>query len=155
MPAPRALALGMIDALAEEGRLREDAIAFAKRFLAENRPLQRVRDRNDKVEAARGHPEIFDSFLARHAQAFRGLKAPANIVKAVEAAGGAGELRRGLAARARIVVEMWQSTEAAADVLFFRRAWTAKVPDVPPTLPRCRSRPSAWPRPARRRRHRA
>ena len=48
--APRALELGMIDALAQEGRLREDAVAFAKRVLTENRPLKRVRDRHDKIE---------------------------------------------------------------------------------------------------------
>ena len=136
VPAPRALALGMIDALAEEGRLREDAIAFAQRILAENRPLQRVRDRNDKVEAARGHPEIFESFLSRHAQAFRGLKAPANIVKAVEAAAELASFDEGLRRERELFVEMWQSTEAAARSYYFSaERETAKVPDVPPDTP--------------------
>jgi len=139
VPAARALELGMIDALAEEGRLREDAIAFAKRILAENRPLQRVRDRHDKVEAARGHPEIFESFLARHAQAFRGLKAPVNIVKAVEAAAELASFDEGLKRERDLFVEMWQSTEAAARTYYFSaERETAKVPDVPadtPTMP--------------------
>jgi 3-hydroxyacyl-CoA dehydrogenase len=47
--ASKALELGMIDALAAEGRLREDAIAFAAKLVAEGGPLLRVRDRQDKV----------------------------------------------------------------------------------------------------------
>jgi 3-hydroxyacyl-CoA dehydrogenase len=136
VPAPKALALGMIDALAEDGRLREDAIAFAKRILAENRPLQRVRDRHERVEAARGHPEIFESFLSRHAQAFRGLKAPANIVRAVEAAAELASFDEGLRRERELFVEMWQSTEAAARSYYFSaERETAKVPDVPPDTP--------------------
>ncbi len=136
VPAPKALELGMIDALAEEGRLREDAIAFARRILAENRPLQRVRDRHDKVEAARGHPEIFESFLARHAQQFRGLKAPGNIVKAVEAAAELASFDDGMARERELFVEMWQSTEAAARSYYFSaERETAKIPDVRPDRP--------------------
>ena len=103
MPAPRRRsALGMIDALAEEGRLREDAIAFARKILAEAGRCQRVRDRDDKIAEARGKPEIFAEFAAKNARAFRGFKAPENIIKAVEAA---VELpfRRGHGARARAV----------------------------------------------------
>ena len=40
--------------------LRDGAIAFARKVVAEDMPLRRIRDRNDKVEAARGKPEIFD-----------------------------------------------------------------------------------------------
>jgi 3-hydroxyacyl-CoA dehydrogenase len=134
--APRALELGMIDALAREGRLREDAIAFAKLLLTENRPLKRVRDRHDRVEAARGHPEIFESFLSRHAQAFRGLKAPVNIVKAVEAAAELASFDDGLKRERELFVEMWQSTEAAARTYYFSaERETAKIPDVAPDTP--------------------
>ena len=136
VPAARALELGMIDALAEEGRLREDAIAFAQRILAENRPLKRVRDRHDRVEAARGHPEIFDSFLSRHAQAFRGLKAPVNIVRAVEAAAELPSFDEGIKRERELFAELWQSTEAAArSYYFYAERETAKVPDVPPDTP--------------------
>ena len=40
----------------EEGKLREGAIAFARKVVAENRPLKKVRDINDKVEAATRPP---------------------------------------------------------------------------------------------------
>lgn len=84
--AGKALALGMIDALAAEGALRADAIAFARRIVAEGKPLPVVRDREDKVVPARGHPEIYDRFLARNADKFRGFKAYEAIVEAVRAA---------------------------------------------------------------------
>ncbi|HTV96069.1 MAG TPA: enoyl-CoA hydratase-related protein [Steroidobacteraceae bacterium] len=136
VPAPRALELGMIDALAQEGRLRADALAFARRILAENRPLQRVRDRHEKLAAARGQPQIFSAFLARRAQAFRGLKAPLNIVKAVEAAAELESFEAGLRRERELFNELWQSTEAAARRhLFSAERAAAKVPGVPPDTP--------------------
>jgi enoyl-CoA hydratase/carnithine racemase len=63
--APKALELGMIDALAAEGKLREDAIAFAAKLVAEGGPLMRVCDRQDKVEPFRGKPEIYADYLKK------------------------------------------------------------------------------------------
>ena len=54
--AREALALGIVDALVEEGALREGALAFARKVVAEGRPLRRVRDLNDKVEAEYTNP---------------------------------------------------------------------------------------------------
>src|ERR1041384_5055177 len=51
--------MGLVDALVDEGKLRDGAVAFARKIVAEKRPLKRVRDLDDKVEAARGKPEIF------------------------------------------------------------------------------------------------
>ncbi len=44
VPAPRAQAMGLLDALAPEGDLRAAAVAFARRVVAEGRALRRVRD---------------------------------------------------------------------------------------------------------------
>ena len=52
---------GVVDELAEEGKLRELALRYAKRLVAEKAPLKKVRDRSDKIEPARGHPEIFEA----------------------------------------------------------------------------------------------
>ena len=60
--AKKAHAAGLIDELVAEGELRSGAIAYARKVIAENRPLKKVRDLNDKVEAARGKPEIFSEF---------------------------------------------------------------------------------------------
>ncbi len=46
MPAKQALDVGLFDELAPEGKLREAAVAFARKIVAENRPLKKVRDNN-------------------------------------------------------------------------------------------------------------
>lgn len=130
--AKKAQALGLIDKLAEEGRLKEDAIAYCEELIAENAtaPLDRVRDRLDKVEAARGKPEIYVNFLKKNARAFRGFKAPFNIVKAVEAA---AELPfdEGMKREGELFAELAASTESAAQrYFFFAERATTKVPDI-------------------------
>ena len=59
---------GVVDELAEEGKLRESAVAYARRLIAEKAPLKKVRDRSDKIEPARGHPEIFEAVRKANAQ---------------------------------------------------------------------------------------
>lgn len=133
--ARQALELGMIDALAEEGKLREDAISFARNALGGDKPLPRVRDRQDKVEPARGKPELFEEFAKKNARAFRGFKAPGNIIKAVEAA---VELPfdEGMAREHELFVELLTSPESAAQRhVFFAQRLTSKIPDVPPDTP--------------------
>lgn len=131
VPAKKALELGMIDALAEEGKLREDAIAFAQKLVAEGGPLLRVRDRQDKVEPYRGKPEIYTEYLKKNARGFRGFKAPFNIVKAIEAA---AELpfEQGIERERDLFGELMTSTESAAQrYYFFAEREGAKVPDLP------------------------
>ena len=129
--AKKALELGMIDALAEEGRLREDAIAFAAKLVAEGGPLLRVRDRQDKVEPYRGKPEIYADYLKKNARAFRGFKAPFNIVKAIEAAAEL-DFDAGIARERELFQELVTSTESAAQrYYFFAEREGAKVPDLP------------------------
>src|SRR6185437_4256233 len=50
--AKQCLDMGLIDELAPEAGLRETALAFARKVVAGNRPLRKVRDSNAKVEAA-------------------------------------------------------------------------------------------------------
>ena len=129
--AKQALAAGVVDALASEDTLRADAIAFAMRIAAEGKPLVRVRDRDDKVAPARGHPELFAEFRKKNARAFRGFKAPEAIVRAVEAA---VELpfEDGLARERALFVELMASPESAAQrYYFFAERETAKIPDIP------------------------
>lgn len=129
--AKKALELGMIDALAQEGRLREDAIAFARKLVAEGGPLLRVRDRQDKVEPYRGKPEIYADYLKKNARAFRGFKAPFNIVKAIEAAAEL-DFDAGIARERELFQELVTSTESAAQrYYFFAERQAAKLPDLP------------------------
>ncbi|WP_157220785.1 3-hydroxyacyl-CoA dehydrogenase NAD-binding domain-containing protein [Flavisphingomonas formosensis] len=131
--AKAALELGMIDALATEDQLLEDAVAFARQVVAEGRPLLRVRDRNDRLEAAKGQTQIFDDYLKSNARSFRGFKAPGNIVRAIQAAVETSpDFERGMERERELFIELHDSTESAAQrYYFFSERETSKVPDLP------------------------
>ena len=130
--AKKAHDLGLVDKLAEEGKLLEQAIAYCEELIVENAaaPLWRVRDLQDKVELSRGKPEIYAEFLKKNARAFRGFKAPFNIVKTIEAA---AELSfdEGMKREWELFEELVSSTESAAQrYFFFAERSTAKVPGI-------------------------
>ena len=52
VPAKQALAVGLVDELAPEGQLKEAAIAFANKCVAEKKPLVKISENNTKLEAA-------------------------------------------------------------------------------------------------------
>ena len=121
---------GVIDGLAEEGQLKRDAVAFAKQVVAENKPLKRVRDRDEKVAPFRGKPEVFAEFRKKNARAFRGFKAPENNIKCIEAAVNL-PFDEGMKRERELFVELLTSTESAAQrYSFFAERETAKVPDI-------------------------
>jgi 3-hydroxyacyl-CoA dehydrogenase len=128
---------GIIDALVEEGDLRGGALGFARR-VANARPLPRLRDLTDKVEAARGHPEIFAEFRRANARKFRGNKAPEACIQTIEAAVNL-PFEEGLEVERQIFQERMMSPEAAAQrYAFFAERQVWKVPGLEeraPTLP--------------------
>jgi len=138
VPAKAALAMGLFDELVEEGNLRAGAIAFAHKVLEEKRPLNKVRELNDKVEAARGKPEIFAAFRAANAKKFRGFKAPESNIQCIEAAVNL-PFEDGLKEERRLFLELMTGSQSAAQrYVFFAERQAAKIPDVPddtPTLP--------------------
>jgi 3-hydroxyacyl-CoA dehydrogenase len=131
VPAKAAAAMGLVDELVEEGCLREQAIAYARKVVAEGRPLVKVRDNNTKVEAARGRPEIFDDFRKANARKLRGFLAPENNIKAVEAAVNL-PFDEGLQEERRLFMELMMGPQSAAQRYYFFAERTAqKIPDVP------------------------
>lgn len=130
--AKKAHDLGLVDRLAEEGKLLEQAMAYCEELIAENAaaPLWRVRDLQDKVELSRGKPEIYADFLKKNARAFRGFKAPFNIVKTIEAAAELS-FEDGMKREWELFEELVSSTESAAQrYFFFAERSTAKVPGI-------------------------
>jgi 3-hydroxyacyl-CoA dehydrogenase len=138
VPAKEALAIGLIDELAPEDGLRAGAIAFARKVVAEGRPLRKVRDLNDKVEAARGKPELFAEFRRANARKFRGFNAPEANIRCIEAAVDL-PFDEGLAFERKLFEALMHGEQSAAQRYYFfasRKAWN--VPDVPadtPTIP--------------------
>ena len=84
--AKQALAWGVVDALVDEGKLREGALAFTRKVIDTHMPLRKIRDLNDKIDAARGHPEIFDKVRRDYARKYRGFEAWQSAMSAVKAA---------------------------------------------------------------------
>jgi 3-hydroxyacyl-CoA dehydrogenase len=134
-PASEALAMGLVDELAEEGKLREAAVAFARRCVTENKPLVRVRDNNTKVEAARGKPEIFEAFRKANARKFRGFLAPEYNIRCIEAAVNL-PFDEGLAVERKLFGELVTGSQSAAQrYSFFAERQAQKIPDVPDDTP--------------------
>jgi 3-hydroxyacyl-CoA dehydrogenase len=138
VPGKACLEIGLVDELAPEGKLRESAIAFARKVLAEKRPLKKVRESNDKVEAARGHAEIFANFRKENARKFRGFLAPEYNIRCIEAAVNE-PFEQGLKTERKLFLELMTGSQSAAQrYVFFAERQVWKMPDVPddtPTIP--------------------
>jgi 3-hydroxyacyl-CoA dehydrogenase len=136
--ARTAQAAGLVDELVPEDALRAHALAFARKVIAEKRPLKRVRDLDAKVAAARGTPEVFAAFRKANAKKFRGFIAPEYNIRAIEAA-VAKPFDDGLAVERQLFTELMMGTQSAAQrYVFFAERQVWKIPDVPddtPTLP--------------------
>jgi 3-hydroxyacyl-CoA dehydrogenase len=123
--ASEALVAGAIDEMAE-GDPMTAAVAFARRVVAEGRPLKRAREREDKL-IGEGFADAAEELTRR----LRGREAPAACVEAVrnaivlpfdEGLRREGELFRGLVAG---------DQSKAQRYIFFAEREAAKVPDVP------------------------
>ena len=133
--AKASLEMGLFDELVEEGKLKEGAIAFANKIVAEGRPLKRVRDMNEKVEAARGKPEIFENFRKSIARKTRGFMAPEYNIRCIEAAVNE-PFDEGIKTEQKLFQEIFKSSQAAAmQHVFFAERQVWKVPDVPSDTP--------------------
>ena len=128
--AHEALALGLIDALAETPDLRASALHFAQQLLVGGKPLKRARDRDDMVAPYRNKPEIFAAFRKANARSFRGFRAPESIITALEAA-VALPFEQGLERENSLFLDLLASPESAAQrYAFFAERDSAKVPDI-------------------------
>ncbi|MEQ1890143.1 MAG: 3-hydroxyacyl-CoA dehydrogenase NAD-binding domain-containing protein, partial [Alphaproteobacteria bacterium] len=134
LPAPQALKVGLCDEIVS-GDLTEGGVAFARKVLAENRPLVRVRDNDSKVAPARGKPEIFASFRKTHERKNRGFLAPEYIIRCIEAAVNL-PLEEGSKVEAELFRELLNGPQSAAQrYMFFAERQAAKIPDVPADTP--------------------
>ena len=136
VPAKQCLDMGLVDELAPEGKLKETAIAFARKCVAENKPLKKVRENNTKLEAAKGHPEIFAEFRKKNARKFRGFDAPEANIKCIEAAVNAPTFEEGLKTERQLFMGLMTGPQSAAQrYAFFAERQANKIPDVPDDTP--------------------
>lgn len=128
--ATEALSLGLIDAVADDAALQDEALAFACRIVAEGGAKPRIRDRADSLQADRDRPELFTAFAAANVRRFKGFVAPAAIIEAVEAAVTL-PFDEGLAKETALFERLVASPESAAQRhVFFAEREAARVPDI-------------------------
>lgn len=126
--AAKALDLGVIDEIVD-GDLLAGAVAFARRVVAERRPL-RVASADDSRLAA-VDPGVFDELRQRIAKKSRGLLAPGKMIEALQAACRLS-LQEGLAFETECFQACYDSPQHyAAQHLFFAERAARKIGDVP------------------------
>ncbi len=131
VPAKQCLEMGLVDEIVDESNLRAGAVAFAHKIAAEGKPLKKVRDLSEKMEAARGHPEIFADFRKANARKFRGFLAPEYNIRCVEAAVNQ-PFEEGLKTERKLFGELMSGSQSAAQrYAFFAERQANKIPDVP------------------------
>jgi 3-hydroxyacyl-CoA dehydrogenase len=123
--AHEALADGVINEIVE-GDLTAGAVKFARRVLAEGRPLRRVRDREDKL-VAEGFADAAEALTRR----LRGREAPAACVEAVRNA-ITMPFEEGLKRETELFRKLVSGDQSKAQrYIFFAEREAARVPGIP------------------------
>ena len=127
--AADALASGVVDAIAE-GDLTAFAVDFAKKKVAEGGPHVPVRDRDDRLAAARADIAPFEAAVKEATKKTRGLEAPLACAQSVRNA-VLLPFGEALAKERELFVQLVQGVQSRAQRhLFFAEREAAKVPGI-------------------------
>jgi 3-hydroxyacyl-CoA dehydrogenase len=131
LSADKCLKSGLIDKMASENQLLEDSTSFAKEIIANNRPLKKVRDMDEKVIAARGNDQLFSDFRKSIARKTRGFLAPEYNIQCIEAAVNKS-FKEGIKVERDLFLKLVTGNQSAAQrYFFFSQRQVAKIPDIP------------------------
>ncbi|WP_395087452.1 3-hydroxyacyl-CoA dehydrogenase NAD-binding domain-containing protein, partial [Ilumatobacter sp.] len=115
--------------------LRAAAVAFANKAVAENLPLVRVRDRDDKVAEAKGNDQLFADFRKSIARKTRGFLAPEYNIQCIEAAANL-PFDEGLKVEGKLFMELMTGPQSGAQrYYFFAERAANKIPDIAKDTP--------------------
>jgi 3-hydroxyacyl-CoA dehydrogenase len=122
---------GLVDEIAPTGGLRGAATSLAQQIAAADEKPKPVRDRTDKIAAAKADSSLFERFRAANARKFKGFDAPEASIRAIEAAVNL-PFDEGLAEERRLFTELMAGSQSAAQrYFFFAERQAAKIADVP------------------------
>jgi 3-hydroxyacyl-CoA dehydrogenase len=128
--AEAALNAGLVDAVADDDKVLETAVAFVQKLVADGAALLKARDREDKIVAFKAEPTVFDLFKTTHARRIRGQEAPAACIQAVQAAVDL-PFDEGLALERSLFLKLVQGAQSAAlRYAFFAERQAAKLADI-------------------------
>ena len=130
IPAERAHALGLVDALADD-----DATAAAVDFAAKVDGVRRASELTEHIAVAKDDPELFDRYRKKMARRARGLEAPYACLECVEAAVNM-PFEEGRAFERTTFKRCVESDQSKAlRHAFFAEREAAKIADVPKDTP--------------------
>ena len=128
-----ALESGLVSEIVDD--LRAGAVAFAKKVVSEGRALVKIRDLNDKIEAAKGKSEIFDNFRKSIARKTRGFLAPEYNIQCIEAAVNL-PFDEGMKVEGKLFRELITGSQSAAQrYFFFAERQASKIPGIDKETP--------------------
>jgi len=132
--AKDALAIGLIDEIAEDDDIRAIALETGARMIAESWPVRRIRDMTDKVSA--DHSAVFGKTRAALAKKMRGQMSPLKCVDAVEAATLLA-FDDGMKRERELFQDCMESDQRSGLIhAFFAERAVAKVPGLEGVAPR-------------------
>lgn len=126
--AQKAKEAGLVDRLAGEASLLEDAVAFAREMIG--KPIPRSSERPVEVDAS-----VFDTFRQANAKRFRGFEAPATIVDLIEATAGKPYAEGVQAERMNFMKLIMGTQSAALRHIFFAERKAAKIDGIADDIP--------------------
>ena len=130
VPADQCLSMGLVDEMAEEGKLLEGALSFAETIVSEKRPLVKVRDAEDKISADKGNDALFADFRKSIARKTRGFLAPEYNIQCIEAAVNK-PFDEGIKVEQELFMKLMTGTQSAAQrYMFFAQRQVTKIPDI-------------------------
>ena len=130
IPANQCLDMGLVDEIANEDSLLEDAVNFANQIINEKRPLVKVRDNDEKINKDRGNEELFSNFRKSIARKTRGFLAPEYNIQCVEAAVNK-PFDEGIKVERELFTKLMTGSQSAAQrYAFFSERQANKVPDI-------------------------
>ncbi|KPP96975.1 3-hydroxyacyl-CoA dehydrogenase NAD-binding domain-containing protein [Marinobacter sp. HL-58] len=129
-----ALDLGIVDAVEDGTDIRGVGLAYAQKIADENKPVRRVRDLTDRIEADKGS-DVFGEFRANLEKKARGLFSPFKCVDAVEAAFNL-PFEEGMKRERELFTECMESPQRAGLIhAFFAEREVSKVKGLPKDTP--------------------
>ena len=132
IPAKECLEMGLIDEMASEDSLLEDAIKFASVIVKENKPLVKVKENEEKIKEDRGNHALFSDFRKSIARKTRGFLAPEYNIQCIEAAVNK-PFEEGIKVERDLFAKLVTGNQSAAQrYVFFAERQVNKIPDIPP-----------------------
>ena len=126
--APEAHQLGLVDEVFD-GDLRAAAVTFTK-VSAQGSEHPRVRNSDEKLQAARDNPQIFDMARGMIAKRARGFLAPEYNIRCIEAAVNL-PFDEGLKEERKLFMELLMGPQAQAQqYFFFAQRQASKIPGI-------------------------